>query len=112
MAEDTQAHGRSTIMYGTIARMRMKDGARDDLLALGERFRDLKVPGHVGEWIYQLDTDPNEFIMAVLFESRDAYRANAESPEQHQRYQQIRALLERDPEWSDGEVIYAPSFTA
>ncbi len=46
-------------------------------------------------------------MVAVVFESREAYRANAESSEQHQRYLEMRELLAEDPEWFDGEVVHA-----
>jgi hypothetical protein len=35
----------------------------------------------------------------------DRSSANAASSEQHVRYQQMRSLLDADPEWHDGEVI-------
>jgi hypothetical protein len=31
--------------------------------------------------------------------------ANADSPEQHQRYLAFREILESDPEWQDGEIV-------
>jgi quinol monooxygenase YgiN len=61
----------------------------------------------VGTWVYQLDADPDEYLLAVAFESREAYQANAASPEQDARYQQMRALLQADPEWHDGEIVYS-----
>ena len=41
-----------------------------------------------------------------LIMAQRAYQANAASPEQDARYQKLRALLARDPEWHDGEVVY------
>ena len=41
----------------------------------------------------------------VVFESREAYWANAQSPDQNQRYQEMRALMLADPEWHDGEIV-------
>jgi hypothetical protein len=52
-----------------------------------------------------LDADPSEFILVVAFESKDAYLANANSPEQNDRYQRIRVLLTAEPEWYDGEIV-------
>ncbi len=97
-------------MYGTVFRMRALPGKEQELLALGERWtRELgsRTPGYVGEYVYRLDTNPREFIGAVLFESREAYMANANSPEQDRWYQDFRALLESDPEWNDGEIVFA-----
>jgi hypothetical protein len=36
-----------------------------------------------------------------MSESREAYRANAESPEQHHRYERYRAVLAAEAEWHD-----------
>ena len=66
---------------------------------------DLKVAGWQSTTVYRSDTDPEEVWLAVVFESKEAYRKNAESPEQGKRYEQMRALLAADPEWHDGEVI-------
>ena len=33
-------------------------------------------------------------------------RANADDPRMHERYLQYRELLEAEPEWHDGEIIY------
>ena len=38
-------------------------------------------------------------------ESEEAYRANAESPEQHRRWSQMRFALAAEIEWHDGQVI-------
>ncbi len=52
-----------------------------------------------------MDTDANDYSIAVVFESREAYLANAESAEQHARYQQWLPLLDGEPEWHDGEIV-------
>jgi hypothetical protein len=54
-----------------------------------------------------MDIDANEYYVAVIFASKEAYRANAESSEQDARYRQLLSLLEREPTWHDGEVICA-----
>jgi hypothetical protein len=72
----------------------------------GKGHGGFSVPGNLGTYVYRLDSDPNTIIMAVAFKDKASYRANAESPEQNTRYEQMRALLTADPEWSDGEIIY------
>jgi quinol monooxygenase YgiN len=62
-------------------------------------------PGQVAGYVYQTDADPGEFYLAAVFESKEAYWANASSPEQHERYLQLRALFSEDPEWHDGEIV-------
>ncbi len=94
-------------MYGTVARFRLKPGMENQLAQLMREYETLGIPGGVGEYVYRMDADPNEYCMAVIFTDRESYWANARSPEQDARYRKFRALLERDPEWQDGEIVYA-----
>jgi heme-degrading monooxygenase HmoA len=94
-------------VYGTVARFRLKPGSEAELFARVREFEAARVPGFVGNYIYRMDADPHEYYLAVVFESKEAYVANANSPEQHARYVRLRELLETDPEWHDGEVVYA-----
>jgi quinol monooxygenase YgiN len=91
-------------MYGTIARMRIKPGKEAELRRLGNEMAP-QIPGFVFQHVYRMDADPNECYLVVAFESKEAYRANAGSPEQAARYGQFRALLDADPEWHDGEIV-------
>jgi len=93
-------------MYGTIAKMRIREGAEGAHLTFQRQYEQVKIPGHVATYLYRSDADPREFYLSVLFENRDAYEANARSPEQDARYRQLRQLLEAEPEWHDGEVVY------
>ncbi|MFN8422249.1 MAG: antibiotic biosynthesis monooxygenase [Anaerolineae bacterium] len=95
-------------MYGTVARMQIKPGAEAQLMALSKDYSAATVPGYVGEYIYRLDNEPNTYYMAVLFDSKEAYHANAQDPAQNERYMQMRALMASDPEWHDGEIISTP----
>jgi antibiotic biosynthesis monooxygenase (ABM) superfamily enzyme len=92
-------------MYGTVARMRVKPGMEQKLLELSRRADMRGIPGLVAEAIYRLDGKQDEYILVVAFESKEAYLANANSPEQHRRYLELRELLAADPEWNDGEVV-------
>ena len=96
-------------MYGTVARMKAKPGTGELLAELGRQLDEDRPAGMVGTFVYQMDADPDEYILAVAFESRQAYTANAASPEQDARYQELRALLAADPEWNDGEIVYPAS---
>jgi quinol monooxygenase YgiN len=93
-------------MYGTVARFRAKPGNVDELVKLQKQFEADPPPGFVAVYIYQMDDDPEEFFEAVVFENRETYMAHADSPDSHQRYVEMRALLEADPEWHDGTVIH------
>ncbi len=93
-------------MYGTIARMTLKPNSFDQLEAQMNSIQaDLSAVGWQSTTVYRSDNDPNEVWLAVVFESKEAYHANAQSPEQGKRYEQMRALLETDPEWHDGAVV-------
>ena len=54
-------------------------------------------------WIsfYGGDEDPRELWMVAMFETKEAYQRNAESPAQHAVYLMLRSCLESDPEWHD-----------
>jgi heme-degrading monooxygenase HmoA len=96
-------------MYGTVARFSLRPGAEAAMQALVREFDaiDPGIPGFRGELVYRSDRDPSEYYLAVLFDSREAYVANANHPEQHRRYLRLRELLSADPEWHDGEVVHS-----
>jgi quinol monooxygenase YgiN len=97
-------------MYGSIARMRVKPGAIDEIIGASkewERTHGMNIDGFVASYVYQMDQDSNECWLVAIFEDRESYRANAERPEQDEWYQTMRAYLEEDPEWHDGEVIHS-----
>ena len=92
-------------MYGTIARLRVKPDRMDELIHLTRSFEHADVPGFVASYLVGADADINEAWLVALFVDRDSYRINAESPEQDARYREMRALLDADPEWHDGEIV-------
>jgi quinol monooxygenase YgiN len=94
-------------MYGTVARLLLKPGAYEQFMALGREIEAQGIPGWVGEYVYRSDSNPDELFMAVVFESKEAYRENAESAGSAATYERMRALLAADPEWHDGAVVYA-----
>ncbi len=95
-------------MYGTIGHLRIKTGMEDQFRQLlqeqARAFETGQVPGFVASYAYHIDADPNEYYIAAVFESREAYWANAQSPEQDARYRQWQPLLDGEPEWHDGEI--------
>ena len=96
-------------MYGTVARIKVKAGQLDALKKTMAEW-DEQAPdtlGYRSTHVYQLDNDPNELIMAVVFEDRKTYLANADDPRTDEWYQKVRAYMESDPEWNDGEIIYS-----
>lgn len=93
-------------MYGTIARFRVKPGAEAQLVQVQHEFEAMKVPGFIRSTVYRMDADPNDYYLVVTFDSKESYRANADSPEQDARYRKLLTLLESEPTWHDGEIIY------
>ena len=95
-------------MYGTVGRLRIKPGMEGQFRQLlqeqARAFETGQVPGFVASYAYRMDADPNDYYVAAVFESREAYWANAQSPEQDARYRQWLPLLEGEPEWHDGEI--------
>jgi len=94
-------------MYGTVARIRLKPGMEEKFMAYAHEEAGRQVPGFAKEFVYRMDADPNEYFLAVVFESKDAYSANADSPGQRAGYLKFAELIEGEPEWHDGEIIYA-----
>ena len=96
-------------MYGTVARIRIKAGMegqfRQIIEAQMHAFEAGQVPGFVATYTYRTDADSNEYYLAVVFESRETYGANAQSLGQDARYRQWLPLLEGEPEWHDGEIV-------
>lgn len=98
-------------MYGTVAQVRLKPGQEKAMLELVEEWdRDYRpnVKGALASYVYKKDSDPNELILVAVFEDKQSYVANADSPDQDKWFQKFRALLETDPLWEDGEIISGP----
>lgn len=92
-------------MYGTVARLHLKDGQQGAFEDQLKGFEKRQAPGFVRVLLYRMDADPNELLMTVAFTDKAAYVANAGSPEQAASYEALRATLSADPEWNDGEII-------
>ncbi|HEX6541696.1 MAG TPA: antibiotic biosynthesis monooxygenase [Ktedonobacterales bacterium] len=93
-------------MYGTVARMRAKPGVGAQLAEEMRSYEEAHIEGAVASYVYQMDNDPSECWLAVVFTNKEAYFANANSPEQDARYRKLLELLEGPPEWHDGEIVY------
>lgn len=91
-------------MYGTIARFRPKSGMEQQLVNLAQE-QAKEIPGWVANYVYRMDADPSEYYLVVMFVNKEAYVANAGSPEQDARYRKLLEFLEGEPEWHDGEVV-------
>lgn len=88
-------------MFGTIFRMRVKPGMKDEAVrAMMED--DRRIDGFVSS--YRYDTGGDELWGVAVFRDEATYRANANDPEQDKWYRRIREYLEADPEWHDGTI--------
>jgi quinol monooxygenase YgiN len=98
--------GRYT-MYGTVARMKVKPGARKELMAWAEKGGRRPGSGGVAVYVFQMDANANEYYAVAIFESEEAYKANAEHPDTNQGFRTMMQYLEEEPEWHDGKVIFS-----
>jgi quinol monooxygenase YgiN len=94
-------------MYGTICRFQIKPGMESKLEMLNREYESVNIVGARAEYVYRMDNNPNEYYMAVVFDSEEAYKNNAASPDQDARYRKFRELLVADPEWHDGTLVFA-----
>jgi hypothetical protein len=90
-------------MYGTIMRGVVRPEDREALLAAVAAGERVPVPGFVGSHLMFPDGREDEVWLAVFFTDRASYERNADDPAQHQRYLAMRAFLEADPTWTDGD---------
>ena len=101
-------------MYGTIARIKAKTGQEKAIVGLMDEWsksRAPKVKGAVAGYLYKLDKKPGEYMMVAVFQDKATYTANAQDPQQDAWYRKVRALLESDPVWEDGEIIQGGNVT-
>lgn len=94
-------------MYGTVAQMTLKPGMGQQLAEQLAGFEEQRAPGFVRTTVYRLDSDENQYLVAVVFDSKESYTANAASPGQNERFEAMSALLAAEPVWNDGEVIHS-----
>jgi antibiotic biosynthesis monooxygenase (ABM) superfamily enzyme len=95
-------------LYGTVAHFKVKPGMRSLFRSwMNYSSWTLRtVRGAVNSVAIQMDEHSQEIMIAVVFESREAYRANAENPEQHAEFLQMMEFLAGPPDWHDGAIIW------
>lgn len=92
--------------YGTIAKYRVKPGHDKELTADMERFEVSPPQGWRYHTVFRSTENPNEIWLSVVFDSEEAYKRNANSPEMDAEYRRLLQHLESEPEWHDGHVIH------
>jgi quinol monooxygenase YgiN len=95
-------------MYGTVARIKVKPELLDQAMEFMQTSGDLGTPpGGVAFYLYQLDANPNDFYMVVVFEDKEKYFANANDPRTDAQFQEMARFLAEEPKWHDGEIVYS-----
>ncbi|MGA3031436.1 MAG: hypothetical protein ABSE58_12000 [Candidatus Limnocylindrales bacterium] len=94
-------------MYGTIARLRIRKDAEGGLRGVMNAMESRPVAGFIASYVYRLDSDPQDLMLAVIFADREAYVRNANDPAQDAQFRELRQLLESGPEWNDGEIVWS-----
>ena len=92
-------------MYGTMARIQPLPGKEQELIAISDTMREAPMPGYRASFLFKPDHNPYPnptYFLVAVFDDEATYKANADSPEQNERYLELRALLEDDPDWMDG----------
>jgi len=97
--------GMSENYYGSVVRIRVKPGKMDDLI---RTFKAQGVgPSAVSHTVLRSDDDPNVVWVAGVHRSREAFRANSDTPEQQARFRELSQYFEdAPPEWHDGDVVH------
>jgi hypothetical protein len=88
--------------------MRPQAGKEQEVIALYDEWNKTRGPnvrGAHAAYLLRPDSQSGELIGVAVFDDRETYRANAEAPAQDAWYRQLRALLEADPQWEDGEFV-------
>ena len=91
-------------MYGTIFNLNIRPGHEDKLLAIMKEESTSKPEGMVA-WFVMNPDDKDEWTGVAIFESKEAYVANANGPQQHQSFLKMMEHLESEPTWTDGTYV-------
>ena len=95
-------------MYGSIFRMRPIAGQEQNVIQVFREWdtdRRPNVRGVVGGYLMKPDADTGELIGIAVFEDKETYLTNGHDPEQDTWFRKLRALLQSDPTWEDGEYL-------
>jgi len=93
-------------MFGTVARYRIKPDHESRLMERMKGFEAEAPEGWLYTTVFRSTKNPSEIWLSVVFESEEAYRRNAGSPEMDSQYREMLEHLEGEPEWHDGHVIH------
>ena len=92
-------------MYGTVMIAKVK-GPVEEMKSRSERWaKEMGTDvGFIDEWV--MATDDGRCVVAVRFESKDAYLKLADNPRQDEWYRtEMMPLIDGEPQWIDGEWL-------
>ena len=98
-------------MYGSIFKLYPKPGCQDAVEQLFRQDNEWENSTGVAACLFGSDNYPGELTGIAIFTSEEAYRQNANHPAQQNWYNQLRDLLQSDPEWNDGPVLVMHELT-
>ena len=91
-------------MFGSIMRARIKDGKRDEYIALlNELVPSADDYGH-GLHSVELaweEADPQRVVAIIHFRDKESYIANANRADTNEQFKRQAALFDGEPEWID-----------
>ena len=92
-------------MYGTIFELNIRPGHQDKLLTIMKEDALTSNPKGMVAWFVLNPDEKDEWTGVAIFESKEAYVANANRPEQHQLFLKMMEHLESEPTWTDGTYV-------
>ena len=93
-------------MFGTIGKYTLKSGHEKQFIDEMQGVENNPPAGWVYHTVFRSTKDPNEIWLSVVFESEEAYKKSADSPEMDREYRKMLQHLQSEPEWHDGHVIH------
>lgn len=93
-------------MFGTVFFMKPLAGKEEEVKNIFKEWSTSVKPtvkGAKAGYLYTLAD--GRMVGVAVFESKEDYMANANNPTQDEWFKKLRANLELDPLWNDGEVL-------
>ena len=91
------------MQYGSFVELHVIPGHEEALL---ENFNyEQELPEGGLAWFVMNPDEKEHWIGVGVFESKEAYEANANRPEQHEWYLKMVEHLSSEPKWTDGSFV-------
>ena len=91
------------MQYGSFVELHVLPGHEEALL---EHFNyEQELPEGGLAWFVMNPDEKDHWIGVGVFESKEAYEANANRPEQHEWYVKMVEHLSSEPKWTDGSFV-------